>query len=150
MSEFADILLNIRDCLNNSEEFKGVEVYFDDSEMNPNIKLPAISFKVNKKKVIDGDAFCTTYSREVEIRLHTKTLDKRQLQEELYDYEEDLVTVLNRAKLNNTICNNYELVETKSSGIGALMWNARQEGGQFNKIFFSNIIRVYFNIIYKI
>ena len=84
ISTFEKILVELRDIIQDSEEFKDIPVYFDDSEMNPNISLPAISFKVGQKEVLNSSASCTDYSRRVEIRLHTKTLDKRKLQSELY------------------------------------------------------------------
>ena len=51
MSVFEDILVDLRDIIQDSDEFKDIDVYFDDSEMNPNISLPAVSFKVGKKEV---------------------------------------------------------------------------------------------------
>ena len=44
----------------------------------------------------------------------------------------------------------YDIMETGSRGIGALMFNSRKEANQFNMIFFSNILRVSFDIRYKI
>lgn len=150
ISTFEKILVEIRDVLQNSEEFKDLEVYFDDSEMNPNDKLPCISFKVGQKEVLDSSALCSEYSRRLEIRLHTETLDKRKLQSELYSYEEQLVTLLNNAKLDGRLSDYYELKETGASSINALMFNARKEANQFNMIFFSNLLRVRFVIRYKI
>lgn len=150
MSVFEQVLVDLRDIIQDSEEFKDIDVYFDDSEMNPNVKLPAISFKVGKKEVVNCSPNCSEYRRRVEIRLHTKTLDKRLLQEELYDYEEQLITVLNNAKLNNIIGDFYEIMEVESSGINALMFNAKKEANQFNMIFFSNLLRVKFNVWYEI
>ena len=53
MSVFEDILVDLKDCIQDSEEFKDIDVYFDDSEMNPNISLPAVSFKVNRREVVE-------------------------------------------------------------------------------------------------
>lgn len=150
MSVFEDILVDIRNIIQESDEFKDIDVYFDDSEMNPNVSLPAVSFKVGKKEVLNSSVSCTEYSRAVEIRLHTETLDKRLLQSELYDYEEQLVSIINTAKMTGSIADFYEIIETGSTGIGALMFNARKEANQFNMIFFSNILRVKFNVRYKI
>ena len=150
MSVFEEILVDLRNVIQNSEEFKDIDVYFDDSEMNPNISLPAISFKVGKKQVLNSNASCTEYSRAVEIRLHTETIDKRLLQSELYDYEEQLISVLNTAKMTGSIADFYEIVETGSTSINALMFNSRKEANQFNMIFFSNLIRVKFDVRYKI
>ena len=150
MSVFEEILIDLRNIIQDSDEFKDIDVYFDDSEMNPNVSLPAISFKVGKKQVLNSNASCTEYNRRVEIRLHTETIDKRLLQSELYDYEEQLVNVLNNAKLSGTIGDFYEIVETESTSIGALMFNSRKEANQFNMIFFSNILRIKFDVRYKI
>ena len=150
MSVFEEILVDLRNVIQDSEEFKDIDVYFDDSEMNPNISLPAISFKVGKKQVLNSNASCTEYSRAVEIRLHTETIDKRLLQSELYDYEEQLISVLNTAKMTGSIADFYEIVETGSTSINALMFNSRKEANQFNMIFFSNLIRVKFDVRYKI
>lgn len=150
MSVFENILVDLRNIIQDSDEFKDIDVYFDDSEMNPNVSLPAVSFKVGKKEVLNSNASCSEYTRRVEIRLHTETIDKRLLQSELYDYEEQLVSVLNTAKLNNTIGDFYEIVETGSTSIGALMFNSRKEANQFNMIFFSNILRVKFDVRYSI
>ena len=150
MSVFEDILVDIRDCIQDSEEFKDIDVYFDDSEMNPNISLPAVSFKIGKAEVIE---YCTDQIevvRHIEIRLHTETLDKRLLQSELYDYEEQLSRLITTSKMDGTIANFYEIMQTGSRGIGALMFNARKEANQFNMIFFSNILRVSFDIRYRI
>ena len=103
ISVFEKILVNIRDVIQESEEFKDIDVYFDDSEMNPNISLPAISFKVGQKEVLNSSASCTEYSRRLEIRLHTETIDKKKLQSELYSYEEQLITVLNNARMEGRL-----------------------------------------------
>lgn len=150
MSTWVDILVNLRDIIQDSEEFKNIGVYYDDSEMNPNVPLPAISYKVGKKEVLSSQATCTEYSRKLTINLHTKTLDKRELQEELYEYEEQLVTVLNNARMRGDMLDSYDIVETGSSSIGALMFNSRKEANQFNMIFFSNILKVNFRVRYKI
>lgn len=150
MSKWVDILVNLRDIIQSSEEFKNIPVYYDDSEMNPNVPLPAVSFKVGKKEVLSSNAGCTEYSRRLTINLHTKTLDKRELQEELYEYEEQLVSLLNASTINGDIPDDYEIYETGSSSIGALMFNSRKEANQFNMIFFSNILKVKFDIRYKI
>jgi len=150
MSKWVDILVSLRDIIQSSEEFKNIPVYYDDSEMNPNVPLPAVSFKVGKKEVLNSKIDCTEYSRKLTINLHTKTLDKRELQEELYEYEEQLVSILNFAKINGDIPDFYEITETGSSSIGAVMFNARKEANQFNMIFFSNILKLNFLIRYKI
>lgn len=150
MSKWVDILVSLRDIIQSSEEFKNIPIYYDDSEMNPNVPLPAVSFKVGKKEVLNSKIDCTEYSRKLTINLHTKTLDKRELQEELYEYEEQLVSILNFAKINGDIPDFYEITETGSSSIGAVMFNARKEANQFNMIFFSNILKLNFLIRYKI
>lgn len=150
MSVFENILIDLRNCIQKSDEFKDIDVYFDDSEMTPNISLPAISFKVNRSEVVE---YCTDeieVIRHIEIRLHTETLDKRLLQSELYDYEEQLSRLITISKLNGTIANFYEIMQTGSRGIGALMFNSRKEANQFNMIFFSNILRVSFDVRYRI
>jgi len=150
MSVFEDILVDLRDCIQESDEFKDIDVYYDDSEMNPNVSLPAVSFKVGKKEVVAYCVDSVEVVRHIEIRLHTETLDKRLLQSELYDYEEQLSRLITSSKANGTIANFYEIYETGSRGIGALMFNSRKEANQFNMIFFSNILRVSFDIRYKI
>lgn len=150
VSVFESILVDIRNIIQESDEFKNIEVYFDDVEMNSNISLPAISFRVGQKEVIDSSATCTTYSRRLEIRLHTKTPDKRMLQRELYLYEEHLTHLINQAKLNNRIPSYYDIIETGSSSIMALMFNAKKEANQFNMTFFSNLLKVRFVIRYEI
>ena len=47
MSVFERILVDLRNLIQDSDEFKDIDVYFDDSEMNPNVSLPAVSFKVH-------------------------------------------------------------------------------------------------------
>ena len=140
MSVFEDILIDLRNCIQNSDEFKDIDVYFDDSEMNPNISLPAVSFKVNRREVVEYCVDQVEVVRHIEIRLHTETIDKRLLQSELYDYEEQLSRLISRSKTNGTIANFYEINEVGSRGIGALMFNSRKEANQFNMIFFSNIL----------
>ena len=117
--------------------------------MNPNISLPAVSFKIGRKEVVERCVDGTEYVRHMEIRLHTETIDKRLLQSELYDYEEQLARIIVNAKLTGLI-DGYDIMETGSRGIGALMFNSRKEANQFNMIFFSNILRVSFDIRYKI
>ena len=150
MSVFENILINLRDIIQDSEEFKDIDVYFDDSEMSPNVSLPAISYKIGKKQVVERCVDGNEYVRHMEIRLHTETIDKRLLQSELYDYEEQLIKILFNAQLNGLKDDYYEIYETGSRSIGALMFNARKEANQFNMIFFSNILRVSFDIRYKI
>ena len=150
MSVFESILVDLRDIIQDSEEFKDIDVYFDDSEMTPNQSLPAISFKIGRKEVIERCVDGNEYVRHMEIRLHTETIDKRLLQSELYDYEEQLIKVLFDAQITGVKGDFYEILETGSRGIGALMFNSRKEANQFNMIFFSNILRVSFDIRYKI
>ena len=150
ISIFEKILIELRDIIQESEEFKGIDVYFDDSEMNPNVSLPCISFKVGQKEVINDSASCVDYSRRIEIRLHTETLDKRKLQSELYSYEEQLTQLIRDAKLSGRLSEYYDIFETGASSINALMFNARKEANQFNMIFFSNLLRVRFVIRYSV
>ena len=150
ISTFEKILIELRDVIQDSEEFKGIDVYFDDSELSPNVSLPCVSFKVGQKEVLESSALCTESSRRVEIRLHTETIDKRALQSELYSYEEQLVSVIHNAILQGTIANGYEIRETGASSINALMFNARKEANQFNMTFFSNLLRVRFVVRYSI
>lgn len=150
ISTFEKILVTLRDIIKESDEFKNMEVYFDESELNPNISLPCVSFKVGQKEVLNSSAMCSEYSRRLEIRLHTETLDKRKLQSELYSFEEQIVTIINNAKLDGRIPDFFDIEETGSSQIYALMFNARKEANQFNMIFFSNLLRVRFVVRYKI
>ena len=149
MSVWVDILVALRDVIQSSDEFKNIPVYYDDSEMNPNVPLPAVSFKVGKKEVLSSSARCTEYKRKLTINLHTKTLDKRELQEELYEYEEQLINIISNAKIQGKFPG-VEIDETGSSTIGALMFNARKEANQFNMIFFSNILKVNFSVRYEL
>ena len=150
ISTFEKVLVELRDLIQESEEFKDIPVYFDDSQMNPNVSLPAISFKVGQKEVLNSSASCTDYSRRLEIRLHTETLDKTKLQSELYSYEEQLSRLINTAKLTGQLSNFYEIEETGASSINALMFNAKKEANQFNMIFFSNLLRIRFVVRYSI
>ena len=140
----------MRDIIQESEEFKDIDVYFDESELSPNVSLPCVSFKVGQKEVLDSSALCTEYSRRLEIRLHTETLDKRKLQSELYSFEEQLVSVIAEAKLDGRIPDYFDIEETGSSQIYALMFNARKEANQFNMIFFSNLLRIRFVVRYSL
>ena len=151
ISVFERILVQLRDLIQDSEEFKNIPIYFDESELSPNDSLPCISFKVGQKEVLgDTSNYCGEYSRRLEIRLHTETLDKRQLQSELYSYEEQLVNLINTARMNGSIADFYDIEETGASSIGALMFNARKEANQFNMVFFSNLLRIRFVIRYTI
>ena len=150
MSVFEEILVDLRDCIQNSAEFKDIDVYFDDSEMTPNVSLPAVSFKIGKRETVENCVDAIEVVRHIEIRLHTETLDKRLLQSELYDYEEQLSRLITTSKMNGTIATFYEIQEVGSRGIGALMFNARKEANQFNMTFFSNLLRVSFDIRYRI
>lgn len=150
MSVFEQILVTLRDIIQESEEFKGIDVYFDDSELSPNDKLPCVSFKVGQKEVLSSSALCTEYSRRLEIRLHTETLDKRKLQRELYMFEEQLISIIQQAKLDGSIPDFFDIEETGSSQIYALMFNAKKEANQFNMIFFSNLLRIRFVVRYKL
>jgi len=149
MSVWVDILVGLRDVIQSSDEFKNIPVYYDDSEMNPNVPLPAVSFKVGKKEVLSSSARCTEYKRKLTINLHTKTLDKRELQEELYEYEEQLINIISNAKIQGKFPG-VEIDETGSSTIGALMFNSRKEANQFNMIFFSNILKINFSVRYEL
>ena len=144
MSKLESALVQIRDVIQNSSYFKDMPVYFDDSEMNPNIKLPAISFKVGSVEVEDPNPTCTTYRRSIEIRLHTKELDKRRLQSQLYDYEEQMIEVINNARIVGDF--DFEIALEGCDGIAALLWNARKDGTTRSNTFFSNILRMRFNL----
>ncbi len=150
MSVWEDVLVSLRNIIQDSDDFKGIEIYFDEAEMSSNTPLPAISFKVGKKELQRASMGCREYIRHIEIRLHTKTVDKRKLQSELYDYEEQLISAINDADFNGSIPSFYEIKETGALPIVALMWNARPEGGQFDYSFFSNMLRIKFDIRYEI
>lgn len=150
MSVFEEILIELRDLIQESDDFKDIDVYYDDSEMNSNVPLPAISFKIGKREVVEYCVDGVESVRHIEIRLHTKTLDKRKLQSELYDYEEQLSKLISNAKDTGLIANFYEINEIGARSIQALMYNAKKEANQFNMVFFSNLLRVSFDIRYKI
>ena len=148
-SYYEHILIVLRDVLQSSEEFKDVPIYYNDHQLNSNTSLPCISFYSGEKIIENDNPYCMEYSREMEIRLHTKTLDKSLLLEELWKYEEDLIRVLNHAKLTNQI-EGFEINENGSSKVNALMFNARKEGNRTDMSFFSNVLRVFFKIRYSI
>lgn len=54
MSVWEQILIDLRNIIQDSETFHDVDVYYDESEMNPNISLPAISFRVGLKTTISS------------------------------------------------------------------------------------------------
>lgn len=149
LSVWENILINLRDVIRESDEFKDLNIYFDESELSPNVSLPIISFQVGDKEVEESNSYCTTYERELDIKLHTKTLDKRLLQSELYEYEEQMIRVIQSAQISNKFTG-FEVIETGASSIGALMFHARNEGGQFNETFFSNLLSIHFKIRYEI
>ena len=105
---------------------------------------------VGKRETVEYCVDAIEVVRHMEIRLHTETLDKRLLQSELYDYEEQLSKLITTSKMDGTIANFYEIYEVGGRGIGALMFNSRKEANQFNMIFFSNILRVSFDVRYRI
>ena len=150
VSKLEKVLVDIKRVIRESDTFHDAEVFFDESEMNPNVSLPAISFRVGNKTTITSQPMCSRYKRDLEIRLHTKTLDKRELQSELYEYEEELIHTINDAKLSGTIGDFYEITDTGSGKISALMFNARKEAGQMNETFFSNLLKVNFEVEYEI
>lgn len=150
VSVLEQILVDIRRIIQESDTFHDVDVFFDESELTPNISLPAISFRVGEKTTVNPKPFCERYKRELEIRLHTKTLDKRELQSELYEYEEELIHTINNAKLSNNIGDFYEIKDTGAGKLSALRFNIRSESGQMNDTFFSNLLKVYFEVEYEI
>lgn len=152
MSVMEDILINIRDTIKKNEfldTFRDIEVYYDDAEMNPNTPLPAISFKVGECERVGGSIDCMEYTREIEIRLHTITLNPRQLQSELYDFEEALLKIIELHK-EKVGFEWGDIRQTKISGIGALVYQKNKGAGYEKENLFSNIIRVYFDIDYQI
>ena len=149
MSVMEDILTNIREVINLHPSFKKTVVYFDDAEMNPNTPLPAISFKIGEEERTDNSPYCLNYIRHIEIRLHTITLDLRQLQSELYGFEEDLKVLMERARVDG-IFDSFDIRQTKATGIGALVYQKNKGAGFEKENLFSNIIRVYFDLSYQI
>ncbi len=148
-SQFGKILVNLRDVLQTSTEFKDVDVYFNEREINSNTRLPCILLKTGVKTLVNDSPFCKEYDRELEIRLHTKTLDKRELMEELLKYEEDLTHVIDSARLRHDI--DVEITEKNESGkFKVLMFNAPREGNRTDMTFFSNVLCIYFNVRYSI
>ena len=147
-SVYEKLLIQLRDVLQSSEAFKNIPVYFNEHQLNSNTSLPCISFYTGQKRLAVDNPYCMEYVRDFEIRLHTKTLDKTELMEELWKQEEDLIRTLNFAKLTNQIT--FEINEVGSSKLNALMFNARKEGNRTDMSFFSNVIRVFFNIRYSI
>ena len=148
-SQFGKLLVNIKEVLNSSDEFKDVPIYFHERQVNSNTSLPCIILYTGNKTVVNGSPFCTEYSRDLEIRLCTKTLDKVLLFEELLKYEEDLIRVLNYAKLTNQI-EGFEIDEDGTGKVGALMFNAPKEGNRTDMSFFSNVLRVFFKVKYSL
>lgn len=148
-SKYAKILVNLREIIQSSEAFKDIPVYFNEHQLNSNTSLPCISFYSGEKKIVNENPYCMEFSRDFEIRLHTKSLDKSELLEELWKYEEDLTNVLNFASINNQI-EGYSIEINGSSKLNALMFNARKEGNRTDMSFFSNVIRVFFKIRYSI
>ncbi|WP_409200637.1 hypothetical protein [Methanobrevibacter sp. DSM 116169] len=141
----------IRNVVTDSEPFQDINFFLHEAEMSANTRFPALSFDVGDRVRQDYSPDCTNYTGELEIRLHTKTDNKEQLQYELYDYEEDLVKVIDFARINNSFDDyNFDLRQTKSSGIGALVYVNKDPKGLELKSLFSNILRVYFEIDYRL
>ena len=150
MSSWGDILVNLRDIIQSSDYFEDADVYFDESQMNPNNTLPAICFRTGKKELANNSVTCREYIRGLEIRLCTEELDKPQLLDDLFEFEEQLIHVINNAVLTGRCLNTYEIIETGANRISALMWNARNEGGQYDYTFFCNMLIIKFNIRYTL
>lgn len=142
MSKLQNILEDLSKYI--QEHYQGVQVYFDDSQMDPNIELPAISFQVGEMK--ESASGCSEYQKELEIRLHTSTLDKSQLLSELWDFEENIIHIIKEGNKTGSITEEEaELRYLKTHPIGALVYAQEDKD-----IFFSNILRVGFELRYTI
>lgn len=148
MSVLQEILEDLADYITSSPDYNSLEVYYDDSMMDPNISLPAISFQVGETEESKGSG-CDEYLKELDIRLHTSTLDKSALIRELWDFEEQIIKIIRKGNRESTLSKRHdmELTYQKTLPIGALVYNPP---GSDKEVFFSNLLRVVFQLRYNL
>jgi hypothetical protein len=145
MSKLQEILEDIAEYI--SQSYHNIRVYYDDSMMNPNISLPAISFQTGEMKP-DKQGGCDEYIKELEIRLHTSTLDKSALLQELWDFEEQIIQLIRKGNREDTLTrHSIELQYISTLPIGALVYNPPDSD---KEVFFSNLLRVVFQLKYEL
>jgi hypothetical protein len=147
MSVLQEILEDLAEYITSSPEYNSLKVYYDDSMMDPNISLPAISFQVGETE--ESKSGCGEYIKELDIRLHTRTLDKSALIRELWDFEEQIIKIMKKGNMDGTLSprNELELTYKKTLPLRALVYNPP---GTDKEVFFSNLLSVSFQFRYTI
>lgn len=149
MSKLQEILEDLANYI--KQQGKYTRIYYDDSLMDPNsTPLPALSFKVGEMEQ-ETPSGCNEYVKQVEIRRHTDTLSKKELFIELWDFEEEIITLIREGNITGELVtrHNIELEYLKTYPIGALVYRPHKNKSD-KEVFFSNILRVAFKLRYEL
>ncbi len=146
LSKLQEILEDLTGFIIKSGKY--TRIFYDDSTMDPNTPLPALSYKVGEMKQ-EKPSGCDEYVKELEIRRHTATLDKNKLLMELWDFEEEIITLIRRGGVNGELSTRHsiELEYHKTYPIGALVYKRHEDN---KEVFFSNLLRVAFKLRYTL
>jgi hypothetical protein len=147
LSKIEEILEDLTKYFISTEKY--TRIFYDDSLMDPNnTQLPALSYKVGEMKQ-ETPSGCNEYLKELEIRRHTGTLNKRELLTELWDFEEEIITLIREGMKSGELYTRHEidLEYLKTYPIGALVYTPPETD---KKTFFCNILRVAFKLRYVI
>jgi len=139
LSKLQEILEDLTGFIIKSGKY--TRIFYDDSTMDPNTPLPALSYKVGEMKQ-EKPSGCDEYVKELEIRRHTATLDKNKLLMELWDFEEEIITLIRRGGVNGELSTRHS-IELE----GALVYKRHEDN---KEVFFSNLLRVAFKLRYTL
>lgn len=147
MSKLQEILEDLTKFIINSRKY--TQIYYDDSLMDPNdTHLPALSYKVGEMKQ-ETPSGCDEYVKELEIRRHTSTLNKQQLLIELWDFEEEIITLIREGDKADQLSTRHstELEYLKTYPIMAMVYKPTESD---KEVFFCNMLSVAFKLRYEL
>lgn len=143
MSTISDILTIINDAFTSNPEFSNVPIYWDEIELSPNSTVfPSLLFKLREWKPSKD---CSAW-RVLEVWILSNTQYPRDILLELWDYEEQVRTVMDGIMLSN---NSFDLKELGGSEILAMRTNRENaESYKGTKDLFSNLQIIYYKLQY--
>ena len=138
MSHIADVLETIGKKITSHPNFKNVPIYWDEMELSPNsTSFPCIQFKPRSWQ---PNEYCDEQERILEIRILTNGEDKRKVILQLFDFEEGVRKVLDKA-INSSEFTFFELKLLGASEISGMTYNKNDiDSYKGTKTMFSSLI----------
>lgn len=151
MSKIQEILESMAKYLTEADEYFNKEFYFDLSQLNPNVDCPCLCFQIEATNEpvtqLALNPECRSIVKSVSLLSCIDIVDQEQIIEELWNYEELLISVLRRVMPYDIHPDLIGITYTSSTPFSSLWLHSEDKD---ESTFFSNSLTVTFDIEYAI